>query len=492
MCDSCKAKITDEDIDLLFEVLMKAEDDEREDEAMSFRDIVTANENVFASAIEKMFQKQKNEVKTKLNNIKALEDMFMFDTTVWNANTRIMAEKYLKKAMNENGKRVFDDLKKIRKTAKFFAIAIDYEMEYPEAIEWVETQGVKLADDVTEETESIIADIIATAFREGLIPREVAKLIDGSFDNKSRAMMIARTEIVRASNYGALSSYKQSGVVQGKEWLTAQDEKVCPYCGGLNGKVLGLSESYLPVGGILEFDGRSMTNNYLDVQAPPVHPRCRCTILPVLEEITNVVTTPKFDLNYQTYGMVDNEFIDEGKKIIESLPDNVVKWVEKAKIEIAFAEHTTKARPDLKGVRPRGWADGMTWDSAEGFYSHGGKNKKQLLVAQNVSYDKGKTFRPGRPIADVLPHELGHAVDDAIGGASNTPEFIKAHMTDVSKLEGYAKMSSGYFMQKGKAGRSETFAELFGHHIGGNLSKNINKRFPESRKVMLQILKDLK
>lgn len=272
------------------DILLKAEADEREEEAMTFRDIVTRNENAFKKMLISIFKAQKKEVKGKLESMKDITDLFMFDTTVWKINTRLKAEKACKKALNENGKRIYSDLENMEKSCKFVLVSTTYDMDYPEALAYLEEQGIKLADDVTEETERILAEVIAQAFSEGLALTEISALIDESFDDSYRATMIARTEIVRAANYGALSAYKQSGVVESKEWLTAQDEKVCPFCGSLDRTVLGLDDSFLAVGGTLEVttdDGKvhTLTNNYLDTQAPPVHPHCRCTLLPVIKDI---------------------------------------------------------------------------------------------------------------------------------------------------------------------------------------------------------------
>ena len=55
---------------------------------------------------------------------------------------------------------------------------------------------------------------------------------------KERAVMIARTEALRATNFGALEAYLQSDVVVAKEWLTQRDGRVCPFCQSMDGKVI--------------------------------------------------------------------------------------------------------------------------------------------------------------------------------------------------------------------------------------------------------------
>ena len=88
-----------------------------------------------------------------------------------------------------------------------------------------------------------------------------------------RARMIARTEVARADSYGALIGWAESGVVNGKFWLTAEDDRVSKYC--THNQLVG------PVP--LDWDYGS------GVLAPPQHPNCRCTLLPeVMEELEQV------------------------------------------------------------------------------------------------------------------------------------------------------------------------------------------------------------
>lgn len=80
----------------------------------------------------------------------------------------------------------------------------------------------------------------------------------------ARVETIARTEILRSSNLGALSIYEaNSDVLEGWEWLATRDERTCPICGVLDGQVfkLGSPQSVPPTGS---------------------HPRCRCTPTPKL------------------------------------------------------------------------------------------------------------------------------------------------------------------------------------------------------------------
>lgn len=91
---------------------------------------------------------------------------------------------------------------------------------------------------------------------------------------KSRAMMIARTEIMRAENEGKVVGWRQAianGLLTGggnKKWVTAPTN-VCPVCLPMNGTEVGLDDTF-----ILHTAQRRLYH----VSVPPAHPHCRCTI----------------------------------------------------------------------------------------------------------------------------------------------------------------------------------------------------------------------
>ena len=87
-----------------------------------------------------------------------------------------------------------------------------------------------------------------------------------------RAAMIAVTEITRLHAQGALMMWEVSGIVQAKVWRTAQDERVCPQCGPLEGQVV----EFNAFGDfVVPFIGAT-------IATPPAHPSCRCWLDAVL------------------------------------------------------------------------------------------------------------------------------------------------------------------------------------------------------------------
>lgn len=131
------------------------------------------------------------------------------------------------------------------------------------AQEWLDTHAFELVKGVTDTT----INQLRTALQEGWdagegIP-DLAKRVRQVFDDadRFRAAMIARTETTATANMAQLSVYRRAGI-QYKTWVTADDERVCPICGALDGRTVGLDEEFSP-----------------GIYAPPAHPNCRCTII---------------------------------------------------------------------------------------------------------------------------------------------------------------------------------------------------------------------
>lgn len=75
---------------------------------------------------------------------------------------------------------------------------------------------------------------------------DLAKRIEGvmSEASSSRAEMIARTEVVRSSNFGSYASFKLSGVVSGKQWIATADDRVRESHAEADGQTVGVGESF--------------------------------------------------------------------------------------------------------------------------------------------------------------------------------------------------------------------------------------------------------
>ena len=149
--------------------------------------------------------------------------------------------------------------------------------------DYFEERTLKIATDVDAETAKQIRASLSQGVDAGESTFQLRARVEAIMGSAStiRADRIARTEVTRAQSFANIEAWDQSGVVEAKEWFTARDDRVCPFCMALDGKVLALKANYFDKGDSLEVDGKTQKYNYDDVPAAPLHVGCRCVLLPV-------------------------------------------------------------------------------------------------------------------------------------------------------------------------------------------------------------------
>jgi len=132
-----------------------------------------------------------------------------------------------------------------------------------------------------------VARNLADGLSQGLGPRQIARNMSNSITgiNRQRALVLARTEVVRAHAEGQLDAFEdlnveELGIMQ--EFTTAGDDRVCPRCAVLEGTVFTVKEAR----GII-----------------PRHPNCRCAFIPA--GVGEVVTRPRATTKTQVQARVD-------------------------------------------------------------------------------------------------------------------------------------------------------------------------------------------
>lgn len=154
----------------------------------------------------------------------------------------------------------------------------------PSVNKWMKENITKFAKDVDMNTKEKVLDIIEQGNLAWYGADKIANNISKQFEEfkHDRAKKIARTEITRAANYSQEQARIKSGVVEAKEWFTANDEKVCPHCWPMNGKIIGLGKNYFDKWDSIDNDWKVLKFDYGEVKSAPLHPNCRCTLLPII------------------------------------------------------------------------------------------------------------------------------------------------------------------------------------------------------------------
>ena len=137
----------------------------------------------------------------------------------------------------------------------------------PSALEFLEGYSLDLIKGIGEDLKKEVKRVVREGLIQGKGTRSIAKDLKNVLKRKEwRLHTIARTETLRASNYGRYDTWKRSRVVVGKEWVTAFDDRTCPECELCNGDQAPINKPF-----------------NCGVLMPPLHPNCRCTAIPILD-----------------------------------------------------------------------------------------------------------------------------------------------------------------------------------------------------------------
>jgi len=189
------------------------------------------------------------------------------------------------------------------------AVRASFTIVNPAASTAARTQGARLVTVVTNETRTAIRALTASAFPEGIAPRELAKLIKpmiglntrqvqavlnyrtdllrselsaavieakGNLYAKKllqqRALNIARTETIDAATAGQLAAWKDAAAAgllntdrTSRVWSAASDARTCERCAFMD-------EQEVP------FDAPFIDDAGSEIWAPTLHPSCRCSV----------------------------------------------------------------------------------------------------------------------------------------------------------------------------------------------------------------------
>lgn len=145
---------------------------------------------------------------------------------------------------------------------------VDWNLVNDRVVDWAWRYGYELVKEITETSREFLREEIPSWIQSDEPLEVLIEKLEPMFGAK-RAEMIGVTETTRAFAQGNLETWRESGVVDGKKWFTAEDELVCEVCRPLAGTETGLDGM---------FDG----GEYGPLEGPPAHVNCRCAVRPVV------------------------------------------------------------------------------------------------------------------------------------------------------------------------------------------------------------------
>jgi SPP1 gp7 family putative phage head morphogenesis protein len=136
------------------------------------------------------------------------------------------------------------------------------------ALAWSELHSAALVTNIEDTTREGISCAVRSGMAAGLTNDEIADRISDLYEfSDVRSEMIARTETAFADIHGNVETYRDMDV-KFCMWVTA-DTAPCVECSSMNGKIFPLPDP---------------TDAVLVDNLPPLHPNCRCDIVPMTED----------------------------------------------------------------------------------------------------------------------------------------------------------------------------------------------------------------
>lgn len=146
--------------------------------------------------------------------------------------------------------------------------------------------AIRMARSVSETLAERVSNIIRIGIEETATGTDVIGLLEEAGFDENRAQTIARTESARAYTDGQNAAWEASGVVKGKTWLVSP--YACEFCEAaakeFGEKSVGVNDAFYERGAtITGASGATMALDFDDTSGPPLHPNCRCSLLPVID-----------------------------------------------------------------------------------------------------------------------------------------------------------------------------------------------------------------
>lgn len=142
----------------------------------------------------------------------------------------------------------------------------------------INNESLRLITNISNDMRDRVGEVLKQGEEDGKsVSVTASKLLTTGLDKgvfrsaRKRAYLIAKTELHRSRQRAAMDVYREAGIGL-LQWIgIPEDGRICPECRGRHGRTFRTSE-------------------VSNVDLPPIHPRCRCRLVPHDFDIT---ITPK-------------------------------------------------------------------------------------------------------------------------------------------------------------------------------------------------------
>lgn len=245
-----------------------------------FKARTEARERAWLRTAKKAFQAQQDRVAQAARSLRDLStvtvaDIFNAELEMqeWMAAFRPLQLDTVREAIAHGA----EQINYTRQVVEAKGVDPDVILSRPDVQKAIEEMLWDFTYEVIEATQRALEALLRQALDEGWsIPRlsdGLSELFSGF--KGARAERIARTEVIKAYNYGTQQAYREAGVER-RRWIAALDERTRPTHIAAHGQIQPIDKPFDVGGSLLMFPG--------DPNGPPGEVvNCRCTIVPVFE-----------------------------------------------------------------------------------------------------------------------------------------------------------------------------------------------------------------
>ena len=241
---------------------------------------LNATERVISLTVLDVFGRQADEI-TRISNVaNAIGGKNIMNVDKWNTKLSQLVEPSLFDPVLRGGNAALNMVN----------INLPEWIEDPRIAESIRNSSLRFARNVNDETFTQLRTELINLVTDGQGASVISRRLRSVFEDKisrGQAETIARSEFIRSQSLGQIEAWKQTGVIHKKVWLASGD--ACPFCLAMNGKVVGIDENFQNKDDAMtvEFQERiiGMRFGYSEIQSPPLHPNCRCTLTAEIEQI---------------------------------------------------------------------------------------------------------------------------------------------------------------------------------------------------------------
>jgi SPP1 gp7 family putative phage head morphogenesis protein len=231
------------------------------------------HETAVATVTADLMRRQKQAVLAKVKEGRSLKrdaaeaDDFPFNKARWIKQFRETIRPVLTEIVKDAGSQALEDLD----------IASAFDVTDPNVRQFLMQRAQRFAVEVNETTWEQLRASLADGMDGGEGIDQLAARVNAVMGDRIRSSgeVIARTESLGAYSGGVTESWRQSGVVKGKTWLSAIDDRTRPDHVDAHGQEVGLDEDF-DVG-----DASGPGPGMMDDPAQDCN--CRCSMTAVLD-----------------------------------------------------------------------------------------------------------------------------------------------------------------------------------------------------------------